>query len=64
MDRRTRRRLSRRLLRAVGLAGLAGVAAGGVLLARNERARRAVTPEEVRHRLHQRLDGPRTGDAG
>ena len=39
----------------MGLAGLAGVAATGVVVARAERRRRAYTPEQVRERLHQRL---------
>jgi hypothetical protein len=39
----------------VGLAGLAGVAATGVVVARAERKRRAYTPDEVRERLHRRL---------
>ena len=38
----------------LGLAGLVGVAAGGVVLARAERRRRAYTPEEIRDRLHAR----------
>lgn len=38
----------------VGLAGVAGVAATGVVIARNERRRRSYTPEQVRDRLHQR----------
>ena len=38
----------------MGLAGLAGVAATGVVAARDERKRRAYTPEEVRTRLHER----------
>lgn len=38
----------------LGLAGLAGVAATGAVLARNERQRRAYTPEDVRARLHER----------
>ena len=38
----------------MGLAGLAGVAATGVVVARAERKRRAYTPDEVRDRLHQR----------
>jgi hypothetical protein len=37
------------------LAGLAGVAATGVVIARAERRRRAYTPGEVRERLHARL---------
>ena len=40
----------------IGLAGLVGVAAGGVLVARDQRRRNAYTPEEIRARLHQRLD--------
>ena len=38
----------------LGLAGLAGVAATGAVLARNERQRRALTPDDVRTRLHER----------
>jgi hypothetical protein len=38
----------------VGLAGLAGVAATGVAVARAERRRRAYTPDEIRARLHAR----------
>ncbi len=38
----------------LGLAGIAGVAATGVVLARDERQRRAYTPEDVRSRLHER----------
>ena len=43
-----------RLWKLLGLAGLTGVAATGVVLARNERQRRAYTPDEVRARLHAR----------
>jgi hypothetical protein len=39
----------------LGLAGLAGVAAGGAVVAREERRRRAYTPEEIRTRLHERV---------
>jgi hypothetical protein len=39
----------------IGLAGLAGVAATGVVVARKRRAHRAYTPEELRDRLHRRL---------
>ncbi|MDT5088523.1 MAG: hypothetical protein QOG47_1230 [Mycobacterium sp.] len=39
----------------VGLAGVAGVVAGGVLVARDQRKRNAYTPEDIRTRLHQRL---------
>jgi hypothetical protein len=45
----------------IGLAGLVGVAAGGVLVARDQRRRNAYTPEEIRTRLHQRLDESRGG---
>lgn len=38
----------------LGLAGMAGVVATGVVVARKERERRAYTPEQVRDRLHQR----------
>jgi hypothetical protein len=43
-----------RLWKLLGLAGLAGVAATGVVVARNERQRRAYTPDDVRARLHER----------
>ena len=39
----------------IGLAGLAGVAATGVVVARRRRAHRAYDPEELRDRLHRRL---------
>lgn len=39
----------------IGLAGVVGVAAGGVLVVRDQRRRRAYTSDEVRARLHQRL---------
>ncbi|MGQ0574576.1 MAG: hypothetical protein ACT4RN_10285 [Pseudonocardia sp.] len=38
----------------LGLAGLAGVAARGVVVARGARRRRAYTPDAVRARLHER----------
>jgi hypothetical protein len=44
-----------RLWKLLGLAGLAGVAATGVVIARSERQRRAYTPEEIRARLHERV---------
>lgn len=46
----------------MGLAGLAGVAATGVVIARSERKRRAYTPAEVRERLHRRLAETGTSD--
>jgi hypothetical protein len=39
----------------IGLAGVAGVVAGGALVARDQRKRRAYTADEVRARLHERL---------
>jgi hypothetical protein len=55
--------------KVLGLAGFAGVAATGVVLARAERQRRAYTPQEITQRLHARLaeasgaDGPQSGPA-
>jgi hypothetical protein len=39
----------------LGLAGLAGVAATGVVLARKHRAHHDYRPDELRARLHRRL---------
>jgi hypothetical protein len=39
----------------LGLAGVAGVVAGGALVVRDQRKRQAYTADEVRARLHQRL---------
>jgi hypothetical protein len=39
----------------VGLAGVAGVVAGGVMVARDQRRRNAYTSQDIRERLHQRL---------
>jgi hypothetical protein len=41
--------------KVVGLAGVAGVAATGVIVVRKERQRRTYTPDEIRDRLHARL---------
>jgi hypothetical protein len=41
--------------KVLGLAGFAGVAATGVVIARAERRRRAYTSQEIRERLHARL---------
>jgi len=38
----------------IGLAGIAGVAATGVVIARDERERRAYSADDVRSRLHER----------
>jgi hypothetical protein len=48
----------------VGLAGILGVAATGVVVARAERRRRGYTPEQIRSRLHERYAeavGPASG---
>ena len=38
----------------IGMAGLAGVAATGVVIKRDERQRKSYSPEDVRARLHER----------
>ncbi|WP_043644292.1 hypothetical protein [Nocardioides alkalitolerans] len=68
-----------KIWKLLGVAGLAGVAAGGAIIARDQRQRAQLTPDEVRERLHQRLAeaekddgaaaeagdrGPGTGDVG
>ncbi|UBU11633.1 hypothetical protein [Nonomuraea gerenzanensis] len=40
----------------LGLAGIMGVAATGVVIARAERRRRAYTPEEIRAKLRERVE--------
>jgi hypothetical protein len=45
----------RTIWKLLGLAGVVGVAAGGALVVRDQRRRRAYTPNEIRDRLHQRL---------
>jgi hypothetical protein len=49
-----RRSLWGTVWKLLGVAGLAGVAASGVVVARAERRRRAYTPDEVRARLQER----------
>ncbi|GLY51528.1 hypothetical protein Lesp01_51840 [Lentzea sp. NBRC 102530] len=44
-----------KLWKLLGIAGLAGVAASGVVVARNQRRRAAYTPDQIRERLHERL---------
>ena len=44
-----------KLWKVLGIAAFAGVAASGVLVARNQRRREAYTPDQVRERLHERL---------
>jgi hypothetical protein len=45
-----------KLWKALGLAGLAGVAATGVIIARDQRRRAELTPEDIRCRLQERLE--------
>lgn len=44
-----------KLWKWLGLAGLAGVAATGVVIARDQRQRTQMTPDDVRGRLQARL---------
>ena len=46
----------------IGLAGVAGVAATGVVVARKRRAQRDYDPDELRAKLHSRLRGDRRRD--
>ena len=41
--------------KVLGVASVVGVVATGVLVARDERQRRAYTPDEVRERLRERV---------
>ncbi|WP_236792198.1 hypothetical protein [Amycolatopsis sp. GM8] len=52
-----------RCWKIVGLAGLVGVAATGAVIVREERRRRAYTPDEIRQRLQARLAGTPPEDA-
>ena len=45
----------RGIWKLVGLAGVAGVVAGGVMVARDQRRRNSYTPEDIRARLHERV---------
>jgi hypothetical protein len=48
----------------LGLAAFASVTASGIVIARDQRRRRAYTPEEIRARLHARLaEAPATPPA-
>ena len=46
---------SARVWKVLGLAGLAGVTATGVIIARNHRQRTQRTPEEIHARLRERV---------
>ena len=43
-----------KLWKWLGLAGIAGVAATGAIIARDQRRRAQMSPEQVRARLHER----------
>ena len=45
-----------KLWKWLGVAGLAGVAATGVVIARDQRQRTQMSPDDVRARLHERLE--------
>jgi len=53
-----------KLWKWLGLAGLAGVAATGVVIARDQRQRAQLTPDDVRARLHERLENGATQQDG
>ena len=44
-----------KLWKVLGIAGLTGVAATGAIIAREQRKRAQVTPDDVRRQLHRRL---------
>ena len=48
----------------LGLAGIAGVAATGAVVARNRRVHNAYDPDELRDRLHERLAAAAAGRNG
>jgi hypothetical protein len=47
----------------LGLAGVAGVAAGGAVVARQRREQNEYEPEELRAKLHERLGDNGAGPA-
>ena len=53
-----------RVWKVLGVAGLAGVAATGVVVARDHRRRTQMSPEEVRDRLRERLAAAEAGRGG
>ncbi len=55
---------SNRVWKVLGVASVVGVVATGALMARDERQRRAYTPDEVRDRLRERMQSAEGTDAG
>ena len=51
-----------KLWKWLGLAGVAGVAATGAIIARAQRQRAHLTPEQVRDRLRERLEAGAIAD--
>ena len=49
--------------KVLGVASVVGVVATGALVARDERQRRAYTPDEIRDRLRERLEESPRADA-
>jgi hypothetical protein len=45
-----------KLWKILGVAGLAGVTATGVIIARDRRQRAQLAPDDIRARLHQRFE--------
>ena len=45
-----------KLWKVLGVAGLAGVTATGVIIARNQRQRAELTPDQVRQRLRDKVE--------
>jgi hypothetical protein len=50
-----------KLWKWLGLAGVAGVAATGVVIARDQRKRSQLSPDDVRERLQQRYSSSSEG---
>jgi hypothetical protein len=52
-----------KLWKVLGVAGLAGVAATGAIIARDQRKRAQLTPEEIRSRLHDKVTDAQAGQS-
>ena len=52
-----------KLWKVLGVAGLAGVAATGAIIARDQRKRAQLTPEEIRNRLHEKVAEAQAGES-